>query len=341
MVSPEYLAGFMDGEGHLSLGKIPRVGRSTEYPVRAVVYNTNREILADIRRVWGGTLSASFHRNPRWKAQVALIWTNAEAAGVLTKVAPFLRVKSQQAGALLRFHRHIRRAERARDAAGRLIPLSRREQRFRGTFHAYIKSMNARGPSMRINALRAGLRRPAEESREPPSLEYLAGFFDAEGSLMIIKLEGSGSRKSRYGARMALGNTDRDVLEDIQRGYGGLLFGYPSRKVEWKPAHYLIWTGQRVDRLLSLVGSHLRLKPPQARILMEFLRRERTATGGRGGRSLGPGTDREAALCESLWASIRALNARGSSTAARETAEVTSRDIGNPGDSSPLTPART
>lgn len=330
----------MDGEGHLSLGKIPRSG-STEYPVRAVVYNTNREIMVDIRRVWGGTLSATTRWNPRWKAQYALIWTNAEAAEVITKVAPFLRVKSHQAGALLRFYRHIRKTKRARDSGGRLLPLSRLESRFREIFHEYVKSMNARGPPTRTHALRAGLQRPAHQSKESPSLEYLAGFFDAEGSLMIIRSKGIGSRKPRYGARMALANTNRDVLEDIQRAYGGLLFSYLPRKVGWKPSNYLIWTGKRVHRVFPLIVSHLRLKRPQARILMEFLQRDRRATEGENGRSFGPDADREAEFCENLWTSIRALNARGSSTVAGETTEVTSRDSGNPGDSSPLTPART
>lgn len=57
MVSTEYLAGFIDGEGYVALGRIPRL-RSHEYPLRVVVYNTNRKILEEIRQGWEGRCPA-------------------------------------------------------------------------------------------------------------------------------------------------------------------------------------------------------------------------------------------------------------------------------------------
>src|SRR6059036_3963003 len=105
MVSVEYLAGFIDGEGYLALGRIRR-RRSREYPLRVVVYNTKPEILESIRAAWGGTMSRSESRKPGWKDQYALIWTNAAAANLIEKVALYLRVKAEQSAVLLDFYSH-------------------------------------------------------------------------------------------------------------------------------------------------------------------------------------------------------------------------------------------
>ncbi|MGQ0796665.1 MAG: hypothetical protein ACT4OI_02195, partial [Methanobacteriota archaeon] len=101
------MAGFVDGEGYLGLARICRRGRSPEYCLRISVYNTNREVLVDIRQGLGGVMSAVGQRSRMWKPSYALIWTNAAAAKLLGKLSPYLRIKSRQAKALLDFQEHL------------------------------------------------------------------------------------------------------------------------------------------------------------------------------------------------------------------------------------------
>ena len=305
MISAEYLAGFTDGEGYIALGKIPRRTRSTEYPVRLVVYNTDDRVLEGIHRAWGGTLSYSKSRNPRWKPQVALIWTNAAAASVLVEIAPYLRVKSRQAAIALDYHAHVMRCRRIRDRRGRLLPLSNRETKVREAVHRCLKSLNA--PGARFDTLSRSARRSERSRRQqraPVSAEYLAGLLDGEGSLMITKWKGKASWKPQYRARISVSNTDRAVLMDVQRSFGGILANQPPRDPGWKYSYQLVWTGGMAEPFLRCLLPYLQLKRERAEVLLEFVRHQRRTQHGRL-------SDEVIALREGLRRRIRELNARG------------------------------
>lgn len=213
MISLEYLAGFFDGEGYAALARIRRPGRSPEYCLRAVVHNTNLEIVSEIQRCWGGTLSEVGERRPGWKRGYALIWTNADAARLLLLLAPRLRVKARQAALLLGYQEHVRSCKRLHDQHGYLSNLSTEELRFREALFRELKELNTRDPSVRRRYPDpgAGIAPPS-----PPSPSYVAGFVDAEGSLMIIKSQSARDGRIQYHSRISVSNTCRSVLEDIR-----------------------------------------------------------------------------------------------------------------------------
>ena len=314
MVSIEYLAGFIDGEGYLALGRIPRRG-STEYPVRMVVYNTNLEVIEAIRSVWGGTVSCSKSRKPGWKDQYALIWTNAAAANLLEKVAPYLRIKAQQAATLLDFQSHIRAGRRSRDSRGRLLPMSSEEQNSREAVYQYLKRLNARGPQAEFEPKTPSGPRFANASANGcPSSEYLAGFIDGEGSLMINRVKARDSPRVQYRARIAIGNTNRAVLEDIQASYGGILVKEYRAEAGWKHLHQLVWTGGMLEQLLDAVGPYLRIKREQTTVMRAFLRHMKNTPRARQGpraRFFAPLPEDVVAYRESLCVRMKELNARG------------------------------
>lgn len=221
MVSVEYLAGFTDGEGYLGIARIPR-SRAPEYCLRVSLYNTNRQVLDEIRQSWGGAFSAVGQRRAGWKPSYALIWTNASAGELLRKLAPHLRVKSEQVAALLVFQEHIRAFRRTRDSRGRLLPIPAEEVEHRESVYQYVKLLNTRDNSVRRrNSTRPA--RPARPRRISP--RYLAGFFDGEGSIMISKYVDASSGRPQYRPRISIANTDKVVLEDIQR----LVWGPPRK----------------------------------------------------------------------------------------------------------------
>jgi len=219
MVSLEYVAGFVDGEGYLGLARICRRNRSPEYCLRVSIYNSGRAILEEIRGTLGGVMSVVGERWPGWKPAYALIWTNAAAAGLLRKMAPFLRAKAEQAAALLLFNKHIQAGGRSRDRGGRLLPLSSRELKVREAFYKDLKRLNKRGPAGHDHHRRMFL--PRNQSRISP--KYVAGFIDAEGSLMITKATVADCRTPQYHPRISVANTHRGVLAAIQHTYGGII----------------------------------------------------------------------------------------------------------------------
>ena len=308
MVPVEYLAGFVDGEGYLGLARIRRRHRTPEYCLRLSIYNTDRMILEAIQRTNGGTMSAVGQRKTAWKPSYALIWTNAAAARVLRTIKPFLLVKSRQCEALLAFDQRIRAGRRFRDQAGRLLPLSHQEVRSRQVFYIRVKCMNRRGPEGRRN-LSNGAPSPGQTSLSP---KYVAGFIDAEGSIMITRTRVADCRTPQYRPRVAVANTQREVLEAIQHQFEGIIADQPARRAAWKGAYQLVWTGGMIALLLQRVGSHLRVKAGQARILNEFMQHRQTTKQGRNGRGFAALPPNVVAFREGLRSEIRDLNRRGS-----------------------------
>ena len=301
-----YVAGFVDGEAQVCLNRIPRQ-RSYEYCVRISIYNTDRAVLTEIRDVWGGILTSVASRNPRWKQSYALIWTNAAAARFLSEIAPHLRVKSKQAAALFQFLRHLRGCRRRRDRFGRLLPLSKRQQRIREGFYRRLKQLNVKGPTQA-----QGRQRVYAESRHLPipSAEYLAGFIDAEGSVRLTKDHFAGWNP-QYGVRVQVCNTNRIVLEDLRQTFGGVITYHPRRSVRWKDSYQLVWTGRRVEPLLRAVEPHLRLKRRNARIVMQFIEHRKRTHQGRTGRFFGHLPKHVIAYREDLYQRMKKLNAKG------------------------------
>ena len=308
MVPVEYLAGFVDGEGYLGLARIRRRHRSPEYCLRLSIYNTNRMILEEIKRTMGGTMSEVGKRRAGWKPSYALIWTNAAAARVIQKIKPFLLVKSEQSEALLAFDQRIRAGRRVRDAAGRLLPLARREIRFRQTVYNRVNRMNPRGSE----GQRTILTKAVSLSQPNVSARYVAGFIDAEGSLMIIRTRAAGCRTPQYHPRVAAANTQRDVLEAIRSGFGGIIANQPARNAAWKHAYQLVWTDAMIESLLRRVQPHLRIKANQAVILKQFIRHRQRTKQGRNGRGFAALPAEVVAAREGFRKQMRALNRRGS-----------------------------
>ncbi len=308
LISLRYLAGFVDAEGYLALARIPRSNRSTEYCVRLVVYNTNQEILEQIQRSWGGTLSDVGQRRPGWKPSWALIWTNAGAAEVLRNLAPYLLVKSEQAAVLLGYQDRLKSIRRSRWPDGSLRPLPRRELTRREALFRYVKKLNARDPLIRSRYVDRSLRVPSPDA---PSAPYLAGFVDGEGSVMIVKSKAGDQGRLEYRGRVSLANTDARVLRAIREGFGGMLEEQPPLQSGWNPLHQLVWSEGMAEPLLRTLLPHLRIKQRQARVVLDFIAHKRGTRQEHAGRGFAPLPAETVARRDAYYRTVSGLNARG------------------------------
>jgi len=306
LVSIEYLAGFMDGEGYLALARIRRRRRSPEYCLRLCAYNTDRRVLVSIRRRWGGSLSAVGQRRPAWKPSYALIWTNAAAAKLLKMLVRHLRVKSKQAVALLEFNAHLQACRRSRDSGGHLLPLSEAELEFRARFHNRLARLNMKGKAVRGS----GTSPNARLDRRRRLSKYLAGFIDAEGCLMIPKSTDSNGN-SQYRARISIGNTDKPVLEEIRGRFGGIMTNQPSARVGWRHAYQLIWSDGMVERLLLSVLPYLIVKRRHAMVMLALVDHKKATRQGRAASEFARHPRKVIAFRENLRQRMKALNAKG------------------------------
>jgi hypothetical protein len=117
-----YLAGVIDGEGHISLTrkKLPHC-RWPTFGARIGIANTNKEWLESFQQLVGGWLrqvgTPTLNRKPCY----SLVFEGSMLVGLLSAVQPFLRLKQRQAaGMLLYFDLAARR--RAQTVLGQSSP---------------------------------------------------------------------------------------------------------------------------------------------------------------------------------------------------------------------------
>ena len=100
------------------------------------------------------------------------------------------------------------------------------------------------------------------------TLEYLAGFFDGEGSIHLKHRDGI-----PWAIQVAVGNTDFAVLEEFRRRFGGNIFNdeYPSG-IPWrrKSGRWITSTAADVLFCLRTLLPRLRQKHFQARLGIDF-----------------------------------------------------------------------
>jgi hypothetical protein len=100
------------------------------------------------------------------------------------------------------------------------------------------------------------------QRRTEVTTEYLAGFFDGEGCVAIRQKE----------ARLEIGHTFREVLEQIRAVYGGTVNGPYTRKnhTNWKPSWRWQISGEAAKQVCYAMLPHLREKKAQIELFLEW-----------------------------------------------------------------------
>lgn len=111
-MSPEYLAGFFDGEGCVN---ITIKGKSKQVALRCMLVNTDYEFLSEVQAIYGGRLTKRPNKkNPHWKPFCSIYWTDTAAINLLRTLQPFIRLKAAQVALALEFSDFMRLPKRER-----------------------------------------------------------------------------------------------------------------------------------------------------------------------------------------------------------------------------------
>src|SRR3989442_1170080 len=142
-------------------------------------------------------------------------------------------------------------------------------------------------------------------------VQYLAGFVDGEGYRGLARIRRD-HRSPEYCLRLSVYNTNRRILEDIQRTTGGTMSGIDERQVGWKVSYALIWTNAADARLIRKIKPFLVVKSEQSRALLAF---DRGIQAGhrlrdKAGRLL-PLTPRDVRSRQAFYDRLKRMNRRG------------------------------
>ena len=130
--------------------------------------------------------------------------------------------------------------------------------------------------------------------------EWLAGFFDGEGCLTILRSK----RHAHFTPQATFTNTDLRVLQLIQASYGGTIHARNNPK-QWNEAYSLTFSGtQETRRILLILQPFLVLKKAEADF---FLTEWTDVVNGRQGK---PVTDEVLQVRESIKQQLSAMKLR-------------------------------
>lgn len=101
-----YLAGVIDSDGYISITQACRRG-SLYFAATVGISGTRTEPHELAASLWGGNIHPYVPKNPRHRPQFQWSRQGDVAAEVITEVAPFLRVKADQAALALACQEHV------------------------------------------------------------------------------------------------------------------------------------------------------------------------------------------------------------------------------------------
>lgn len=202
----EYLAGFLDGDGCITLG-CPRTtssgGRGYSVFVNAV--NTDIRPLEMFRDVFGGSLSPMGRGNEKHSPSFQWSVAAEKAIPVVVALMPFLILKRRDAEIALEFQALLRGSKR-------------------GPRGSHADSFAARdvlkGEMVARHAPNSGV---ITQHQGGVSLEYLAGHFDAEGCVVIplVRTRASLGFSARHSLRVSVTGTDPGAVNVFRDTFGG------------------------------------------------------------------------------------------------------------------------
>jgi hypothetical protein len=139
-ISPQYAAGFFDGEGSVSICKTKVAAWPRPYYTFQVnITNTDLEVLTRMQRTFGGSVKKRKREKRKWKQCYVLRLCSWDAFTFLQRIAPFVIVKRRQAEVGIEFQQTMRHV------GNRWGPTSQQEWDRREALYRKIRRLNARG----------------------------------------------------------------------------------------------------------------------------------------------------------------------------------------------------
>jgi hypothetical protein len=137
-----YLAGIIDGEGHITITRSITEGRKVDgsdcvkYICTVGARNTDKRLMAWLKQHFGGEIYPNKSKNPKWKTSYNWqLFGNKNLELLLLAILPYLQIEREQANIALEFLR----------LEGQRVPTKRQELCER------IHRLNKRGVTVETN----------------------------------------------------------------------------------------------------------------------------------------------------------------------------------------------
>ena len=148
-MSSQYIAGFLDGEGNISILRRNQYNNRTSYGLHVGFTNRNRLVLRTIQMMYGGSIFKKKRQSKKHAQAFELRVSNKPTLKILIKrIFPYLICKKRQADLALRFLALPNVRREVIKIRGKSWPLFRGNQRdknIREKFKQRLQFLNRRG----------------------------------------------------------------------------------------------------------------------------------------------------------------------------------------------------
>ena len=260
-----YLAGYIDCDGCISIGRYPSAGRKA-YQLNLYISSTSTDIMQWLVKNFRGKVRNG--TNPPTTCKPLKMWWlyDKDAYKLITNVRPYFLLKDRQAELAINFYQDCTKKKHK----GVLRPrwLIAREE----AYYAKMRELNARGKSNGIPC-KSHTKQTVPELTERERFIYLASVIDAEGTISIYHASQPSKNYYAYLLGLTIGNTDTRLIDWLVANYGGWTSWKRYKTKNWKDLE--IWSvgGEKTYRLLKQVRPFLIVKQKQADLGMEFYRK--------------------------------------------------------------------
>lgn len=236
-----YAAGFFDAEGCVRVSKYTQ--KNTFY-VQLRITSTDINVLKWFKNRFGGSIGTQPPNKKVRKCRPCWWWVTCSriACNFLKTVYPFLVIKKEQAALAMELQSRIKRGDS-------FIPEN--ELMLRGEICKKISTIK-------------GVQHLVKCDSNLPD-EYIAGFLDGEGSILIYKI------RDYYELRVSVTNTNRSILEVLLSKFRGFI-AKKNDRLSVRTLQCFDWFVQGEDAalFLSKISQYLVTKKNQATIGAEF-----------------------------------------------------------------------
>ena len=144
----------------------------------------------------------------------------------------------------------------------------------------------------------------------PLDLAYMAGLFDGEGSISIVKRRYARTARttriySGFSLRIALGNTSREACETFARAFGGGVHLDHQHGQKVRPVYRWTLADAKAGAALAVLAPVLKIKAQQAKVALVFRVCQSTTNAHRGNKCM---SDEDRELQTRMAAAVYALN---------------------------------
>lgn len=242
-----YLAGLLDGDGHISITAHPHEGNYINYDVVFGVTTTHRPTAKWLISVFGGKFCKTEDRRPNRKTRYFwYVSTAKHQVSLLENVKDYLKLKNKQAEIVLRFLNLGGRSFQDTKVRKRAFE----EVSFLNDF--YVPIVKTQKIAANKNMLTKA------------DYQYLAGLIDAEGCISLYE------NKRSFDPKIQLANTDMRVFDFVLDLFGGSV---SESKREHRILGNFNLPTQYLEKTLLATIPYLITKKEQAVLLLTWFRK--------------------------------------------------------------------